>query len=101
MIPYWECLTHGCGSTKFNNLSRHAWGACTIVKKVGKLQKNTWHDSSIGGLNGDVSRKFYRDWDRYCLEKQQRTQKKENWVKQYEAHEENVDLLTQQRKRYL
>jgi len=89
-VAYWECLTHECGSTKFNNLARHSWDACSIQKKVGQLQKNTWHNATIGGLNGDVSRKFYKDWDKLCLEGQQRGQKKIIWARQLELHEENA-----------
>jgi len=94
---YWECKTHECGSTKFNNLSRHEWEACTIVKKNGEPPKNTWHNSTIGGLNGDVSRKFYKDWDKLCLERQQREQKKQNWIKQYGAHEMSVEKVEMRR----
>jgi len=90
-VAYWECKTHECGSTKFTNLSRHAWDGCDIVKKTGIPPTNTWHNEGLGGFNGDVSRKFYRDWDKYCLDKQQMKQKKDNWVKQYELHETNAE----------
>ena len=90
-VAYWECLTHECGSTKFNNLTRHAWEACNISKKMGQCRTSTWHNKSIGGLNGDVSRKFYREWDKFCLDKQQMYQKKDNWVRQLSAHQENAE----------
>lgn len=89
-VSYWECDVHKCGSTNFNNLSRHAWDDCDIQKKEGKVISNTWHNTDIGGLNGDVSRKFYREWDRLCLKKQQMFQKKDSWKQQYEAHEMNA-----------
>lgn len=87
MIPYWECKTHECGSTKFNNLSRHEWEACDIQKKSGNPPSNTWHNDRLGGLNGDISRKFYKDWDAHCLSAQQNIQKAKNWIVQYEANE--------------
>lgn len=90
-VSYWECLTHECGSTRFNNLSRHQWEVCDVRKKSGKPPKNTWHNEEIGGKNGDVSRKFYKEWDRFCLDKQQMKQKKDIWVKQYELHEQNAE----------
>ena len=89
-VSYWECLTHECGSTKFNNLQRHYWEVCDIEKKIGTPQSNTWHNENIGGLNGDVSRKFYKAWDSFCLDKQQMTQRKDNWVRQLSAHQENA-----------
>ena len=94
---YWECLTHGCGSTNFNNLTRHEWEECDIRKKNGQPEINTWHDEEKGGLNGDVSRKFYKDWDKLCVEKQQKNQVKNNWFRQYEANEDNID---KKRRRY-
>lgn len=90
-MNYWECLTHECGSTNFNNLMRHEWEVCDIVKKSGTPKSKTWHNAEKGGLNGDISRKFYRDWDKFCLMKQQKTQIKDTWIKQYEANEEHVD----------
>ena len=66
IVSYWECLTHECGSTNFNNLSRHYWSVCDIRKRTRsqKVNGRTWHNNKIGGLNGDVSRKFYKDWDK-------------------------------------
>lgn len=99
MIPYWECTYHKCGSSKFNNLARHEMPWCQIEKREGNLKQNTWHDPVLGGFNGDVSRKFYRDWDKYCLERQQQTQKKENWARQLSAHEDFIEDITERRNR--
>mgnify|MGYP006871746502 CR=1 FL=1 len=92
MMSYWECSVHQCGSTRFNNLSRHEMPWCDIVKRTGIPLQNTWHDEMKGGLNGDLSRKFYRDWDAFCLEKQQLIQKKNNWERQLKEHEEFIDV---------
>ena len=96
-VHYWECLTHKCGSSKFNTLGRHAWSVCDIKKSYGKLEKNTWNDKQFGGLNGDLSRKFYKDWDKLCLILEQKEQLKLNWVRQFELHEANVDASTRRR----
>jgi len=90
-MRYWECLTHECGSTRFNNLTRHVWDVCVIRKREGKPDKRTWHNPEIGGLNGDVSRKFYKDWEELCLNKQQASQRRENWRHQLELHEKKVE----------
>ncbi len=89
-MNFWVCLTHECGSCNFNNLSRHEWEACDIRKKTGRPPSNTWHDPRKGGLNGDVSRKFYPDWERLCRERQRGAQKIENWKRQLALHEENI-----------
>lgn len=89
-MSFWECLTHKCGSSKFNNLSRHEMPSCDIRKRTGIHIPSTWCDEKIGGLNGDVSRKFYKEWDKLCLDKQQKVQIKNNWTKQIDAYEKHL-----------
>lgn len=91
-FPFWSCSIHECGSFKFNNLSRHTMPWCLIEKGFTHVNSHkTWHNPEIGGLNGDISRKFYKDWDKYCLELQQKSMRKDTWKKQIELNEENVD----------
>lgn len=90
-MNYWECLTHACGSTNFNNLSRHEWEDCDIRKRSGKLLQNTWHNDKIGGLNGDISRKFYPSWIGRCREIEKSNLKIENWKRQANILESNVN----------
>lgn len=99
---FWECKTHECGSFKFNNLSRHEMPWCEL--SVGYTHVNshkTWHNPEIGGHNGDISRKFYKDWDKYCLELQQKKQRAETWKKQVELNEENVDYHRENMNKFL
>jgi len=99
---YWKCITHECGSFKFNNLNRHSMPWCEIQDGYSLLNDhNTWHNEKIGGLNGDVSRKFYPDWDRYCLELNQQKQRALGWAKQVEANEENVDYHREKLRRFM
>lgn len=99
MIVYWECSTHKCGSCNFNNLSRHEMPWCHIEKKEGNPKNKTWHEEKHGGLNGDISRKFYKDWEFHCLEKQKQGQRKENWTRQVLAHEDFIEDVQQKIKR--
>ena len=86
-FSYWWCEKHQCGSFNFNNLSRHEMPFCDIRKDVRYLHK----PRTIGGHNGDVSRKYYKDWDEYCVVLQQKKLRTVTWKKQVEANEENVD----------
>jgi len=84
---YWWCELHQCGSFSFNNLSRHEMPFCDIQKDYRYLHK----PSTIGGYKGDVSRKYYKDWDEYCVMLQHKKLRPSMWKKQIEANEENVD----------
>ena len=75
---------------------------CEITKGYTRPNGNkTWHNPEIGGLNGDISRKFYKDWDKYCLEKQQKGLRKGLWQKQLEANDENVDYNRQKYNKFM
>ena len=92
-FSYWWCETHECGSFNFNSLSRHEMPFCDIHKDIRYLHK----PRTIGGHHGDVSRKYYKDWDKYCIMLQHKKLRSSMWKKQVDANEENVDYY---RKRF-
>lgn len=63
MFIRWHCLTHNCGSYNFNRLGKHEMPWCDIVKEetVGILYPKTF-----GGVNGNVGRHYFRDWQEYA-----------------------------------
>lgn len=72
----WTCVTHSCGSYNPSNLGRHEIPSCEIVytETVGVVKPKTW-----GGFNGDVSRKFLKEWNDYNREKQIQENAMANW----------------------
>lgn len=67
-VLFWECKFHKCGSCNFNNLVKHETPWCEIVTKSATkpFKPRTW-----GGFNGDVSRKYLKDWLDYCRRQDQ------------------------------
>ena len=99
---YWSCKLHECGSFKFNHVMRPEMPWCEIVKGYTRPNGNkTWYNPEIGGLNGDISRKFFPDWDKFCLEKQQKLLRKDQWVRQVQANDANVDYHTQKYRKFV
>ena len=72
----WKCKIHNCSSYNFNSLGRHETPWCIIEKfvTVGVIKPKT-----TGGYNGDLSRKFLKDWTEYCKRKQQWGEDIDKW----------------------
>lgn len=73
----WRCLTHNCGSYNFNNLNRHETSTCDIISEqtVGVIKPKTF-----GGYNGDLSRKFLKDWNENLRLKQIEAHQLQKWT---------------------
>lgn len=70
---------------------------CDIVKSIRILSK----PRTLGGFNGDVSRKYYPDWDKYCVELQHKKQRTQIWERQVKANDENVDFNRKRFKKFM
>lgn len=90
-FSHWACKTHNCSSFNMNNLVRHSMPWCDIVTSAKYLSK----PKTIGGYNGDVSRKYYPDWIEYCQRKVKEKQDKENWVRQVELLNKDIESYQQ------
>mgnify|MGYP001365287061 CR=1 FL=1 len=65
----WICKTHDCGSYNFGNLVRHEMPWCEIVYESSVMLKKP---KTFGGMNGDVGRHHFKDWQSFCVEKERR-----------------------------
>jgi len=91
-FPHWECKTHEpCSSFNMNNLVRHSMPWCDIVTSTKYLTK----PNTIGGRNGDVSRKYYPDWIAYCQKKVDEKQEREGWKRQVEELDKDISSYQQ------
>lgn len=74
----WVCNTHKCGSYNYNMLIRHETPWCEIVDQetVGIVKPK-----SFGGHNGDLSRKWLKDWNDYFTQAARRLAMVKRWNK--------------------
>ena len=63
----WICKRHDCGSYNFNALVRHEMDWCNIVYESSSTIKTP---KTFGGMNGNVGRHYFRDWQEYCKDKE-------------------------------
>jgi len=73
----WRCTVHNCGSYSFDNLASHEIDSCNIIREetVGVLKPKTW-----GGMNGNVSRHYVKEWIADCRDKQMEENKILQWI---------------------
>ena len=76
IFPRWRCNVHKCGSYNFNMLIRHETPWCEISTEhtVGVVKPKTF-----GGYNGDLSRKFLKDWNDFYLQAARRVALVKHW----------------------
>ena len=72
----WTCTTHKCGSYNYNMLLRHETPWCKIGEQstIGIVKPKTY-----GGYNGDLSRKFLKDWNDFFTQAARRVALVKQW----------------------
>ncbi len=75
------CTVHKCSSYNPNLMARHEMPWCDIVaiETVGITKPKTKYDESLGGLNGNISRHYYKDWTTYCQQKDKMIHAEKKW----------------------
>ena len=77
------CLTHKCSTYNPNLMGSHTMPWCDIVtvETVGVQKPKTKYDDSLGGLNGNIGRQYYKDWTEFCQQKDKLIHAEKNWTK--------------------
>jgi hypothetical protein len=75
------CLTHKCSSYNTGLMASHEMPWCDIVtvETAGVQKPKTQYDESLGGLNGNIGRHYYKDWTEYCQQKDQMIHAEKTW----------------------
>jgi hypothetical protein len=78
LFPRWRCVVHNVQSYNFNLLSKHEFENCDIHKDitVGIIKPKT-----SGGVNGDISRAMFPDWNELCKFKENQKKLANKWNK--------------------
>lgn len=82
------CTTHKCSTYNSNQMAAHEMPWCNIVsvETIGIVKPKTQYDSSMGGLNGNIGRHYYKDWTEYCQQQDKLTHAQKNWIKFRNEH---------------
>jgi hypothetical protein len=82
------CLTHKCSTYNPNLMGSHTMPWCDIVsvETVGIQKPKTKYDETLGGLNGNIGRQYYKDWTEFCQQKDKMIHAQKNWDKFRSEH---------------
>ena len=77
------CLYHKCSTYNSNQMGAHEMPWCDIVavQTVGVQKPNTQYDETLGGMNGNIGRHYYKDWTEFCQQKDKLIHAQKDWAK--------------------
>ena len=83
-----RCIVHKCSTYNPSLMAKHEMPWCDIYSEetVGVIKPNTEYDSSIGGLNGNISRTYYPDWVSSIQERDRAKHEIASWSKYQRRH---------------
>lgn len=75
------CNVHRCSTYNMNMMGSHEMPWCDIVsvETVGIQYPKTKYDPALGGMNGNIGRHYYRDWEIYCQQKDKMIHAEKRW----------------------
>jgi hypothetical protein len=69
-------------------MAKHEMPWCDIVsvETNGIIKPKTKYEPSLGGCNGDISRKHYRDWEIYSQQRDKMVNAEKRWAEFRDTH---------------
>lgn len=82
------CSVHKCSTYNHNMMAKHEMPWCDIVsvETTGVQKPKTKYDETLGGLNGNIGRHYYKDWIEYVQQKDKMISAEKSWKKFRDIH---------------